>query len=512
MIPPCVILEIDCAERVTLDASMVFSSGEKAKGCKVRYAMPSPCRYIPGYTYLRQIERKNFQLEEIQNENGDNLVVVTLDGYPYVYPKNLWEKLYKNYIEPMSEGKPPAEVGLFMHGPAGVGKTSFSQILADITGIKYRSIYANSILSKFVGDSEKNLTSIFADAVRNQPIILVFNDAEWLFSTRSFANSDEAYANVARDMTSILLNAIEAIYRKKYRVLVIANTNVSISNIDPAFLRSGRFGKPIFTPLPDYFSFKVYLEKRGLPKEKAEEGARMLSMSGSSFADANAYVKSINEGKEYKPEIMEYRGYTRLAPESGKLLGTDTIRSLIDSILKLLGLKPEMFRSKYLMIALSGSSRLWIPIINEASVLYGKGAILVNKEEYVDEAVLTANEAMQTLIAVAGRLGRKAIEYIYLNAKAPVVFIADALEDSQLIPAIVPRMLTVSSIIEKLNREQLKILIGLVFAYYGIKIGDVSKIKINPSLSNSVVAKQLEKGVHLAYDTDINTFLRVIGL
>jgi SpoVK/Ycf46/Vps4 family AAA+-type ATPase len=125
-------------------------------------------------------------------------------------------------------------------GPSGTGKTMAAEVLAADLRLDLYRIDLASVVSKYIGETEKNLRRVF-DAAEESGSILLFDEADALFGKRSeVKDSHDRYANIE---VSYLLQRIEA-----YRGLAILTTNLK-SSLDLAFLRRLRF--VIQFPFPD---------------------------------------------------------------------------------------------------------------------------------------------------------------------------------------------------------------------------------------------------------------------
>lgn len=125
-------------------------------------------------------------------------------------------------------------------GPSGTGKTLAAEVLANELRLDLYRIDLSSVVSKYIGETEKNLRRIF-DAAEGGGVILLFDEADALFGRRSeVKDSHDRYANLE---VSYLLQRMEA-----YRGLAILTTNMKQA-IDTAFLRRIRF--IINFPFPD---------------------------------------------------------------------------------------------------------------------------------------------------------------------------------------------------------------------------------------------------------------------
>jgi hypothetical protein len=125
-------------------------------------------------------------------------------------------------------------------GPSGTGKTLAAEVLANELELDLFRIDLSAVVSKYIGETEKNLRRVF-DAAEEGGTILLFDEADALFGKRSeVRDSHDRYANVE---VSYLLQRMEA-----YRGLAILATNMKEA-LDPAFLRRLRF--VVQFPFPD---------------------------------------------------------------------------------------------------------------------------------------------------------------------------------------------------------------------------------------------------------------------
>ena len=123
-------------------------------------------------------------------------------------------------------------VSMLFSGPPGTGKTMAAQVIANRLGLELYQVDLSNVLSKYIGDTEKQLGAVF-DEVRKSQSILFFDEADALFGKRSeVRDSHDRYANV---QTSYLLQKIE-----EYDGVVILASNL-IQNFDEAFKRRIKF-------------------------------------------------------------------------------------------------------------------------------------------------------------------------------------------------------------------------------------------------------------------------------
>ena len=133
---------------------------------------------------------------------------------------------------------PPGYRCLF-HGPPGTGKTLTATLLGARTDLDVYRIDLSMVVSKYIGETEKNLERIFQRA-EHVPCLLFFDEAESLFGTRTEVS--DAHDRYANQEVAYLLQRIE-----DYPGLVVLATNLK-SNLDEAFLR--RFQAVIPFPMP----------------------------------------------------------------------------------------------------------------------------------------------------------------------------------------------------------------------------------------------------------------------
>jgi ATPase family associated with various cellular activities (AAA) len=138
------------------------------------------------------------------------------------------------------KGRRGLGVGALFTGVSGTGKTMAAEVLARELKLDLYRIDLSSVVSKYIGETEKNLRQVF-DAAEEGGVLLLFDEADALFGKRSeVRDSHDRYANIE---VGYLLQRIEA-----YQGLAILTTNLK-SSIDTAFQRRLRF--IINFPFPD---------------------------------------------------------------------------------------------------------------------------------------------------------------------------------------------------------------------------------------------------------------------
>jgi ATP-dependent 26S proteasome regulatory subunit len=155
------------------------------------------------------------------------------------------------------EERSPRGLGItaLFHGQSGTGKTMAAEVLANELRLDLYHIDLSSVVSKYIGETEKNLRRVF-DAAEQGGAILLFDEADALFGKRSeVKDSHDRYANIE---VSYLLQRMEA-----YRGLAILTTNQK-SALDPAFMRRIRF--VIQFPFPN-LNQRTEIWKRIFPQQ-----------------------------------------------------------------------------------------------------------------------------------------------------------------------------------------------------------------------------------------------------
>lgn len=146
-------------------------------------------------------------------------------------------------------------VSMIFTGPPGTGKTMAAQIMAAELGLDIYRISLANVVSKYIGETEKNLDEIFEKAKKSK-IVLFFDEADVLFSKRTeVKDSNDKYSNME---SAFLLQKIE-----EYNGIVILATNL-VQNFDEAFKR--RMKLMIDFPFPDS-ARRAEMWKRAFPEK-----------------------------------------------------------------------------------------------------------------------------------------------------------------------------------------------------------------------------------------------------
>ena len=172
-------------------------------------------------------------------------------------------------------------LAILFSGPPGTGKTMAAQVIANQLHMEMYKIQLSQVVSKYIGETEKNLRQIFEEA-KNSNCILFFDETDALFGKRSeVKDSHDRHANIE---TAYLLQQIE-----EYDGVIIMASNL-LQNIDSAFMR--RISFIISFPFPDVATRRMLWEKMlgaGAPLAKDVN----LNFMAEQFKIAGGNIKNI---------------------------------------------------------------------------------------------------------------------------------------------------------------------------------------------------------------------------
>jgi SpoVK/Ycf46/Vps4 family AAA+-type ATPase len=220
--------------------------------------------------------------------------------------------------EKLAHGK---GVSALFAGPSGTGKTMAAEIIAHELGLDLYKIDLSGVVSKYIGETEKNLDRIFTTA-ENANAILFFDEADALFGKRSEVHDSlDRYANIE---TSYLLQKME-----QYEGVAILATNLR-QNLDEAFMRRLQF--IVEFPFPDEAHRRriwQVLFPAQAPREEDidfEFLARQFRLSGGNIKNivlGAAFLAASNGGRIGMEQLI--RATWREHQKMGRVLNTNDL-------------------------------------------------------------------------------------------------------------------------------------------------------------------------------------------
>ena len=181
-----------------------------------------------------------------------------------------------------SKGSRGLGISALFAGASGTGKTMAAEVLAGDLGMDLYRIDLSRVVSKYIGETEKNLARVF-DAAEGGGSILLFDEADALFGKRSeVRDSHDRYANIE---VSYLLQRMES-----YRGLAILTTNMK-SALDASFLRRLRF--IVSFSFPDE-SLRRDIWRRIFPQDTPLNGLDFTKLSRLNVAGGNIRSIALN--------------------------------------------------------------------------------------------------------------------------------------------------------------------------------------------------------------------------
>lgn len=210
-------------------------------------------------------------------------------------------------------------LAVLFYGPSGTGKTTAVEILADELQLEAYKIDLSTVVSKYIGETEKNLSAIFQEAETSNAL-LFFDEADSLFGKRSeVKDAHDRYANIE---INYLLQRMD-----EFEGLVVLATNLR-KNIDEAFFRRMHFA--IEFPFPDetnrYYIWKQHIPQAAPVAEDIDFNflASRLNITGGSIKNIvvnAAFLAAENSGVIGMKHLMratrrEYEKMGRLCTEA----------------------------------------------------------------------------------------------------------------------------------------------------------------------------------------------------
>jgi transitional endoplasmic reticulum ATPase len=136
--------------------------------------------------------------------------------------------------------------GFLFHGPPGTGKTLFAKAIANRLNATIRVVSGPEVTDMYVGESERKVRVIFAEARRNAPSVIVFDEFDSIAASRT--GRDDGGSRAGNALVAQILTEMDG-FRPDVPILVVGTTN-RLNLIDKALLRPSRF-QPVAIGLPN---------------------------------------------------------------------------------------------------------------------------------------------------------------------------------------------------------------------------------------------------------------------
>ncbi len=241
---------------------------ERIKMCIIKSLLPEPeMRFKNIYDFIDSIkgnqsieisELKRYEVKKItERKKGEGFKKIA--GMA-----QLKEDITSEVIEPLLNPEGVEAYGIqtpnavLFFGPPGCGKTYFAECLAEEVGFNYMKVGPSDVGSTYVHGGQEKIKNLFEEAKTNAPTILFLDEVDAMMPERN-NNIGHHYETEVNEWLVQMNNCA------KNKIFIIGATN-RLNKIDKAVLRSGRFDRKVFIPLPDFHLrqslFQLEIKKR----------------------------------------------------------------------------------------------------------------------------------------------------------------------------------------------------------------------------------------------------------
>ncbi len=193
---------------------------------------------------------------------------------------------------------------ILLYGPPGTGKTFIARAIAGEVDAEFFAVNCQDLISKYMGDSSKQLDSLFAEAEKHEKAIIFFDEFDSVASKRGDGTGG-VDAEMARFVATFLTKVDGFKPTANKMLLLIAATNRPWA-LDSAMLRGGRFDTQIYVGVPDQAAreFLVNRALGGIAKEADVDLSKLAwALEGYGGGDVTAICEKIKL-EPYKREVL----------------------------------------------------------------------------------------------------------------------------------------------------------------------------------------------------------------
>jgi len=355
-----------------------------------------------------------------------SVVVVRENGKVLVWDSITWNKVYNTIIKPLRDGNKPLSNGYRLAGLPGVGKTELSMLIGYMGGAFVIPVDSSSLLSMWVGKSEKRLKAIFRKLMSTPgPGVLILNDFDTLLSGGRTVT--EVGSEVYSNLLNIFNNYFDALIGTDK--VVIATTNLSAVAIDPAIRRRL---VPIYIPPPTTDAVKVWLSEephivteamKVLCKEQVEGFVIREAMRGASWGHiVRSLQMGIATGKLESVFEEEFAGYRLLNPYFAM---PDVSPAVRNNVIQNVGNEPAFkaipgvgeVHADYSSAKYTALARVLAFIVGQ---VYNKHVVVLMNPQFIQDAIAVTKQ-LSGILLVHGLLDVDSLRLV-LDADVPVLF------------------------------------------------------------------------------------------
>jgi hypothetical protein len=403
--------------------------------CEVVKAEPdSGCEVYP----LTEVSVS--QVLDVDVRHVGNVVVVRENGKVLVWDSITWNKIFNTIIKPLRDGGKPLSNGYRLAGLPGVGKTELSRLIGYMSGAYTISVDSGSLLSKWVGDSEKRLRNIFRRLMSTPgPGVLLLNDFDTLLS--GGRTITEVGSEVYSNLLNIFNNYFDALVGTDK--VVIATTNLSAVAIDPAIRRRL---VPIYIPPPTTDAVKVWLSEepqivteamKVLGKEQVEGFVIREAMRGASWGHiVRSLQMGIATGKLESVFEEEFAGYRLLNPY---FTMPDVPPAVSKNIEQQVGKEPAFkaipgvgeVSGDYASVKYTALARVLAFVVGQ---VFNRHVVVLMNPQFIQDAIAVTKQLSGVLL-VHGLLDVDSLRLV-LDADVPVLFETMPVEAKVTLPVL----------------------------------------------------------------------------